>query len=222
MTVIDLKITSRPGNTFPTPRQGKDCYVFRAARIYPSHELHAHEQLPSMRRSLSGQLQRQELFLSRSVSGHGLCPADLSGKSSGYRSLSEIAEQKALPHGHSRYGVPKHAGRSKRAARLAHIRRLCSSPDRQCQKAVYGRTNHPRSGTNGVCPGCDHHRSMPVHVSLVKSTGRTRTHCVWHRSPCRFHCSRLLYKRLFPRPADPSTNAPAPCLSCKPQNRYLP
>ena len=184
MAVIDLKITSRPGDTFPTPRQGKDCSVFRAARFYPSHELHAHEQLPSLRRSLSGQLQRQELFLSRSVSGHGLCPVDLSGKPSGYRSLSKISEQEALPHGHSRFGVPKHAGRSKRASRLAHIRRLCASPDRYCQETLYGRTDCSGPGPDGVRPGCDHHRSVPVHVSLGTIPNNKKRHQAAHCTHC--------------------------------------
>lgn len=209
MVVIDLKISSNACHTLPTTSPGKDSYVRRIARLHPSHELHASEKLPSMRREVSGQFQRQKLFMSRSVSSHGFRTVDLPREPSGYRGLSPIPEQEALPYGHTWQGITKHLSRGKRNPRLAYLCRLRPLPDRYRPEALYRRADRSRSGSDGICAGCHDHRSLLIHVSLGQlptkqgccqtshATGPARPHSDLHphlrreapRGQCVGHCT---------------------------------
>jgi hypothetical protein len=52
-----------------------------AYRLRPDHGLSADARIPEMCAALPRGLQDQKIFLSRSISLSGLCPADLQGKS---------------------------------------------------------------------------------------------------------------------------------------------
>jgi hypothetical protein len=67
MIVLDLKMHS--GICKPSRRifPGRSDYVYRPACIYPSHGLHAVENLSALRGAVPRQFQRQELHLPRPI-----------------------------------------------------------------------------------------------------------------------------------------------------------
>jgi len=70
---------------------------------------------------VSGQRQRQNIFLPRSVSLHGFCSTHIPGESPGYRSLPAITEAETLSPGYPRQSKPINNGRCERAEGLADI-----------------------------------------------------------------------------------------------------
>lgn len=169
-----MKFMSYTCDSFPTTSPGKDSYVLRSTPIYPSHELHASEGLPSMCREVSGQLQRQKFLMSRSVSSHGLRSIDLLREPSRYRSLSPIPEKEALPYGPTGQGIPEHSCRGKRNSQLTYVCRLCPLPDRYCPEALPGRTDRSRSGADDVCLVGYDHRSYAYLCFHGPASGDTR------------------------------------------------
>ena len=113
-----------------------------------------------------GRTQGQVVLLSRSVSVHGVRAADLSGEPARHRSVSARPALQALSPGDSLDGRAQHAGQCQRGARLAHLRRLRAEPDRHRAAAVCRRAVRGRFEGDGLRPGHDHHRSVPVGVSV--------------------------------------------------------
>src|SRR3970282_1213389 len=55
--------------------------------------------------------QGQELFLSRPIPLHGVCPTDLSRKFARHRSLPAGASRTTVPHGYQEPGFAQYSGR---------------------------------------------------------------------------------------------------------------
>ena len=129
--VIDLNAILYNRRSFPL-QEATDEYT--ADRLRPDHGLPAASRISKMRSAIQGGLQGQELFLFRSVSFFGLCPADLSRKSPRKRVLSSNDEEPSLSYGLSKADLSEHVGPRQRDSRLAHLCRLRSdlhhpSPD---------------------------------------------------------------------------------------------
>src|SRR5712692_69192 len=119
-----------------------------------------------MRRTLPRQLQTQEFLLLGPVSLHGLRAANLSREPARYRSLSARESNQALSPGHSRSRLAQHAGPRQLGARLAHLRRLRATADQAGARALPQRRLRLGLAANCLRARCDHHRSVPVVVSL--------------------------------------------------------
>jgi hypothetical protein len=80
----------------------------------------------------------------------------------------------AVSSGHSRARRAQHSGRCQREPRLAYLCRLGSSLDSQRSPVICQRRFRSRTGTNGLCFGLHHHRSLPFVVSVGSLLGRKR------------------------------------------------
>src|SRR5450759_2426226 len=72
------------------------------------------EDFVAMRGALSRQPQDPELYLSGSISVHGLCAVDVPGEPAGHRGVPALADGEALPHGDPRPGLAQYAGQRER------------------------------------------------------------------------------------------------------------
>src|SRR5664279_4130423 len=82
------------------------------------------------------QLQDQGFHLSRSISLHGLCTTDISGKSQRYRIMSSISKKQTLSHGYSGQCIPQHIGQRQQGKGLADLCRFCSLSDSEGTRTV--------------------------------------------------------------------------------------
>src|SRR5690348_9599485 len=101
-----------------------------------------------------------------SVPVDGLCAIDVSRKPARYRSLSSRSRLQALSLGHSLDRSAQYLGQCQRDAGLAHLLRLCPEPDCHGPTAVRRRTLWSRTERDRLCSRCNHHRSVPVGISL--------------------------------------------------------
>jgi len=166
MPVLDLKTHSGICKSSRRFSQGRSAYVFRPACVYPSHGLHAIENLSALRGEIPGQLQREAVHLHGSVPHHGFCTTGLSREPAGHRGLPPGAKQQTLSHGHPQQGFPQHPGGSERNAGLAHLRRFCPLFDRHRQEALPQGTLGRGTKEHGLCPGCHDDRPVSVPLSL--------------------------------------------------------
>src|SRR5882724_5915361 len=93
----------------------------RPNRILSTTGLLAGSRVSPLRGSLRWRLAATRFLLLGSVSVDGLRPTDLSGWSSGHRSMLALSGRQAVPHGLSRPRVALHTVRRQRRARLAHL-----------------------------------------------------------------------------------------------------
>jgi len=89
-----------------------------------------------MRSQISRQLQDKNFFMFRSISVHGIRSDNLPSKSSRHRNLSSGNAAKTLPLRHSWKSFTYHLGQGKRKSKLANIRRVRSSLDKQSSKTL--------------------------------------------------------------------------------------
>src|SRR4030095_928449 len=132
----------------------------RTNHFCPSHGIRLPRRISTLRSEIRRKSQRSKAVVLEPVSGHGLCPTDLSPQPSRHRSLFAGATFQALS---LRFQIPHptlHPGRRQRAARLENLRRLCSYPDRHRSTSVCGHRSWNGSGGDRVCSGRYHHRSV--------------------------------------------------------------
>src|SRR5271165_3136391 len=135
-------------------------------RLLAVNQLSSRPGVPSLRRALSGRPPVARFHLLGSVSGDGLRPVDLSGKSARHRSLFGFVAGQAVSLGIPWQGGSLDAGGCERIAGLAHLRRLRAQADCHRTPTVCPRAHGRRSGREPVCPGFDNHRSVSGVVSL--------------------------------------------------------
>src|SRR5664280_2505438 len=136
------------------------------AGVRADHGASATDDVSSLRSALRGRTQSQNVFLPRSVSLHGVRAAYLSRKPARHRSLPGSTSGQALSHGHPQQRSPQHLGQCERGARLARLCRLgpvahWNRPSSLCRGAVWR-----RSERYGLRARCQHHRPVPVGVSV--------------------------------------------------------
>src|SRR3990172_1403076 len=138
---------------------GQTCFCASNVALAADH-------FPPLCRPIQRGTQGQTFLLSRPVYVHGVCATDLPRESSRHPSLSAQPVRQALPYGLSQHGIAQHVGQCECSSRLAHLCRLRTEPDRYCTPALCGRTVWRRSLGNGLRAGCNHHRSVPVGISV--------------------------------------------------------
>jgi hypothetical protein len=139
-------------------------HVYRQADFLSGRRTHTTTSLSSECHPLSWELQDQRLHLSISVSMHGLCATDLSGKSERYRIVPSISKKQTLSHGHSWQCIQKHLGQRQQGEGLAHLCRLRSLPDSESPCTLFGRRLRRATGSDGIRTGCNDYR--PVSISI--------------------------------------------------------
>src|ERR1700674_4044532 len=124
---------------------------------------HLHADCCALRRRHSG----TNAVLHRAIPSDGVCATDLSREPARYRSMRVGSSLEALPHGLSRTGAAIDAGRCQRDARLAHLRRVRPWADCPGEKTLRRRKLGLGAEQHGLCSGLDHHRPVPVVVSMA-------------------------------------------------------
>ena len=113
-----------------------------------------------------------------SVSVYGFCSTHLSGKPARYPGLFACGPTKTLSYGISWKNFTQHTCQCQSNERLAHLRRLRSSPDPYRQTALRQRQLRFRIGSSRLRLGFHDDRSMPFsfplgQVSQKKGSGET-------------------------------------------------
>src|SRR5687767_971648 len=160
--VSDLKMGAARGTAWPL----SCCHVQRAIRSLPTVGLYPPSALPSLRSALRRGLQDQAFLLLAAVRLFGLCSVDLARKFARHQSLSQRACRPALSSGAARSGQAQHFGRCVGQPRLAHFRRGGAALDRPSAPTLRGPTLGSGFEANHLCAGRQHHRSVPVGLSL--------------------------------------------------------
>src|SRR5438309_7610963 len=119
-----------------------------------------------MCRQVSRRVSAEVLLLLGSTSGHGIRSVHLPRKPARHRGVLALDERQAIPHGFPRQGCPLHSGRRQRESRLEDLRRLRTSLDRHREATLRPRSNRRRTRPEPVRFGFDHHRFVPVPVSV--------------------------------------------------------
>ena len=125
--------------------------------------------------------------------------------------MSERPANQALSHWASQHGLPLDAGRCRRAQRLSVVRGARAAFDRSGLGLVWGRGCRPGAQGASLRNGLDHHRSVPVSVSLgpfPADQGRCQSLCN-HGSARRHPRIHQHYDRQGARCAPAQCNQPA-------------
>ena len=102
----------------------------------------------------------------RSLSHDGLCANYPPRKPPRHRGGAFGAVGQVVPYGHPLPRATFHAGRRQRTPGLTHLRRVRAAADRAGSQALRRRGVGTGSVEHSVRAGFDHHRSLPVAVSL--------------------------------------------------------
>ena len=116
-------------------------------------------------RALPWQPQSSELLMLEPIPVHGLRTTDVSRESARHRDVSSRDAGQTLSHGHSGRGT-QHVGQRQQGARLAHLCRLCASPDRPGKDTVPRGRDWCRTRSYGLRPRFLDRRFVPLAVSL--------------------------------------------------------
>ncbi len=151
MTIIDLK--SHP---FLRKIFGKTLWgytdVRRTIDFQAGYGPYATTSLSPLRSKIQGRFQRQNLFMSRSVSLYGIRSAYSSREFARYRNLPAIPKQEAVSYGHSRQGFKINPCRSQRKTRLAYLCRICPKLNQYRKRAIQRRLVSRRVRTRPYMP----------------------------------------------------------------------
>ena len=161
----DLNVISGYGDASGY-RQPGGSHVRRQDAVRPDHGLRAVDQLSSHRHALWRRSPGAYAQLRGAVPGPGLRSADVAREPARHRSLLVGAGEQALPHGLARSGGPLHAGRCQRGARLAHLARVGTTAHSPGAPPVCRGEPCRRLGQHRLRARFDHHRSVPVGVSV--------------------------------------------------------
>jgi hypothetical protein len=138
----------------------------RQTRFRSDHGAPAAFDLQAVRCSLRRRAQGQALLLSRSISVYGIRTTHMERELARYRSLPASTQYEALPSRHPRQCRPQHFGQRQCSARLAHLLRLRSTPNRDCAAALCRGTARYRVERHGLRARLHHNRFVPFGVFL--------------------------------------------------------
>src|ERR1700678_421980 len=158
---VDLNLVGRYSEFFRGTAREHRQNAFRPAGGFSALE-HLHADCCALRRRRSG----ADAVLCRAIPRDGVCATDLSREPARYRSLLVGSSLEALPHGLSRTGAAIDAGGCQRDARLAHLRGVRPAADCPGEEALCRRKSGLGVDQHGLRPGLDHHRPVPVAVSM--------------------------------------------------------
>jgi hypothetical protein len=146
----------------------------RTNHFCPNHAVHLSRRISPLRSEIRRQSQCATTVVLEPVSGHGLCPTDLSPQPSRHRSLFASATFQALSLRLQSPHPTLYSGRRQRAARLENLRRLCPYSDRHRSAAVRRHRSWIGSGGYCLCSGRHHHRSVSECFSPWPPTSEPR------------------------------------------------
>src|SRR4030067_1377028 len=174
VNVFDFNFVSQIGHNLPISDRKGVTNAFRANHFLSAHELFPETRIQQMRSPVPRRVSDSELFVFRSIPLHGFCSTDLSGESSRYRNMPAGLAAQALSRRDTEQSFSKHVGRCQRKTRLAHLRRLCSGVDPNCQTVVCERGLRAATQPDGLCLGFHDNRSLslPFPVGLFSATQR--------------------------------------------------
>src|SRR5882724_425323 len=115
------------------PRRADEC---RPESFRPGDGFSSLDNVRSDREAVRWRPSCANAVLYRAVSLYGVRAAHISGEPAGYRGVLGGTSREAVSHGPAPASSSLHSGRGKRIARLAHLRRVCSSADRTGAKAL--------------------------------------------------------------------------------------
>src|SRR5271168_4781711 len=138
----------------------------RQADFRPVDRVLAADNVSSLCRPLRRGAQDQTLHVPRAVSVPRVCTADVSRKSSRYRSVPARASREAVSHGDSQPRFAQHLGGCERGSGLAYLRGLRSTLDWHGPQALRRRFFWRGSEGNGLRARHDDDRPVPVGVSV--------------------------------------------------------
>src|SRR6266851_1721675 len=123
------------GGPLAAPTMGHACWP---NGLRPGDGAFPRLRVSEMRHTLRGRFWKAQLFLLGSVSLSRLRATDLSRKLARYRSLPAFGAREALSHGLPRPHLTVHSSGRQRVRRLAHLRRLRPSLNRNRPAEVRG------------------------------------------------------------------------------------
>lgn len=165
MPVTDLKSQIAVSYT-PNKTRGYSNHVYRQTHFLSNYRPSSHASVPTMRGSISRQLQNQKLLMFRSVSLYVFRSTHISRKPQRYRNLPQSTKKQTLSYGYPFQNSTKYPGQCKQDARLAHIRRLRSASDYRSSRTIQQRTIRCRSYPKRLCTRFNNHRSQPIAFSM--------------------------------------------------------
>jgi len=157
---IDLKLgTVQNEGSVGLTRKGAS-HEFWQNRFLSTDGFHFSIRVSEMRGAISRRVQGQGIHLLESVSMHGICPADVQGKSERHRGVSSLCSNQAVSSWDSRESRPEYSGSCECGTRLAHLRGICASFDSESPKALRRGGIGSPSRSNSLCFGFNDHRFM--------------------------------------------------------------
>lgn len=141
-------------------------YACRQARFLSADGSSSVAYVSLLRSTLPWRPVRQKLSMPGSVSHHGVCATDLSGKPARYRSPPSRSEDQAISHGHTGGYFSKHIGRCQRATRLANLCRLRPVVDQDRSTAICRGGSGPGTRQHDLRTRRFNHRFVPVYFSI--------------------------------------------------------
>src|SRR5271169_2594019 len=165
MYASDLKIVLRIWDGLRIDQPGGDHVRWRNA-IFSDNGLSAMGYVSSHRQTIPRRLSGSQIPVFRAIESDGICPDDVSGKPPRYRSMPDIPNTEAVPHGDIRHRQSLNLGRRKRNARLADICRSCTTVDCAGTATICWGGLGYRSEQHRLYVGFHDHRSVSVDISV--------------------------------------------------------
>ena len=165
MTVFDLKSLSCYGQTFSNSSKGL-ANVQRSISLLATNGLFSKTRFQQMRSSVSRQSSNKDFLMPRSVSLHGVCPANLQRKSAGHRNMSASNAAEVISRWNKRQSLTQYSGRGKRKTPLANICGLCTGTHQKSKATLRKRKFWRGTEANSLCFGFHNYRPLPYFVSV--------------------------------------------------------
>jgi hypothetical protein len=172
--------------------------ALRTNRLLTTAGLSAKAPIRRLCPPISRQSSSSDVFLFRPVSLHDVCTDNISPELTRHRNMSASDAVKAVSLRHSRQGVPQHAGKGKRASRLAHLCGFRAGISRQSEDALRQRRFRRPVRPGRLRPRFDNHRFVFDTVPMGKiPSAQGRRQDAYAYGPSRLYTVFYLHYRWF-------------------------
>jgi len=165
MTVFDLNSSPYHGQAFTNSLKGP-ANVQISISLLTINGLFSKTRIQQMRSSVPRQSSDKNFLMSRTVSLHGICPANIQRKSAGYRNMSASNAAKVISRRNKRQGLTQYFGRGKRKTPLADICGLRTDTHQKSKATLRRRKFWRRTKPDSLCFGFHNYRPLPYFVSV--------------------------------------------------------
>src|SRR6266404_2753387 len=152
--------------------------------LFPSDGVDPSSRISQMRTILQRRLQSTKVFVHGSVPLHGLRTPGVSRESARHRRVFEYRSGQTLSSRNSRADFSEHSRRCERKTRLANLRGLRAGVDWQRPETLRKRKMGAQPQAQCLRTRLDHHRSLPVVVSMGKIPTNQRRGQAPHAVEC--------------------------------------